>query len=104
MLAHIWGHTHVAQVKKNGPASEVFLLVHFTGRSAPVSQPNYSPRQALASASSRASTHVLGARFGAGTTENGYWEFRVVGGGWPLGRNWTYLAIYAPAAVITRNA
>ncbi len=82
----------MALVEKNGPASEKFLLVHFTGRSAPRSQPNRSPRQALASASSDAPDYLLSARFGAGTAENENREFYVVGGGWPLGRNWTYFA------------
>jgi hypothetical protein len=66
MLARIWGHMRVAQVKKNGPASEEISLVHFTGGSPPDS--------ALAPASSGAPNFVLCARFGAGTTENGDWE------------------------------
>ncbi len=103
MLAHIWGHMHVAQVKKNGPASEEFSLVHFTGRSAPGLLANQIARRdkrwlplALAHPHMCSARDLVQAR--PRTDIGNLVSLEAVG------RNLTYLAIYAPAAVVTRNA
>jgi hypothetical protein len=94
MLARIWGHMHVASVKKDGPASEetVVLLC-------PLCPPPVLNQ--IGRRDTGAPDNVLSGRFGAGAAENGDWElccWRRMG----PGRNWTYLAKYARAAVFLR--